>query len=100
MNEELYTKGNLSDDQLYKLAYKRVKEKREFYTHLVVYILVNLGLWISSGAFIRGFFISYYPTWVTIGWGIGVACHGISVFFSMNSRAIDKEYEKLKNRYK
>lgn len=100
MNEEFQAKGNLSDEQLYRLAYKRVKEKREFYTHLAVYILVNIGLWVSSGAFLTGFIMGYYPTWVTIGWGIGVACHGISVFFSMNSKAVDKEYEKLRNRHK
>lgn len=100
MSNELYNKQNLSDEQLYRLAYKRVKEKRDFYTHLAIYILVNLGLWISSGAFLTDFIMGYYPTWITIGWGIGVVCHGISVFFSINSKAIDKEYSKLKDRCK
>ena len=53
-------------------AVRRVKDKRAFRDHLVVYIIVNaalVGIWALSGA---GYF---WPIWAIGGWGIGLATH-------------------------
>ncbi len=52
-----------------ELAIRRVKAKREFKTHVVVYLVVNtalVGIWAASGA---GYF---WPIWSIGGWGIGL----------------------------
>ncbi len=54
-------------------AIRRVKAKRDFRTHMVVYLVVNLaliGVWAATGA---GFF---WPIFVIGGWGIGLFFHG------------------------
>ena len=56
-----------------------VKERRGFYIHFVIYILVNIGIfaqwWYITGG--EGF---GWPITTTIGWGIGVVAHFIAVF--------------------
>lgn len=93
MSNEPFGKVNMSDGEIYNLAFKRVKAKRGFFIHLVTYILVNVMLWtiylLNSD---RGF----WPLWVTFGWGIGVACNGIDCFYKVNSSAIANEIEKIK----
>jgi len=59
-------------------AIRRVKAKRGFMTHLVIYLVVNaliLVIWVSSGS---GYF---WPIWVILGWGVGLAFHGWGVYF-------------------
>jgi len=64
---------------------KRVKDIKGFYTHLMVYLLINVTmtivhLWLDS----KGFFgenpygINYWGT--PLAWGIGLLIHGINVF--------------------
>ena len=36
--------GKLSEDEIYSLAEKRVKEKKDFYIHLAIYVVVNAML--------------------------------------------------------
>jgi fatty acid desaturase len=53
-------------------AIKRIKDKRDFKTHVVSYVVVNLflvGVWAISGG---GYF---WPGWVMAGWGIGLVLH-------------------------
>lgn len=60
-------------------AITRVKAKRGFKTHLAVYVIVNtfLVLQWAVGADREGF----WPFWTIVGWGIGLAFHGWSVYF-------------------
>ncbi|OJX13001.1 MAG: hypothetical protein BGO77_00845 [Caedibacter sp. 37-49] len=54
----------------------RVRELRKFYIDLTLYGTVNLGLvliWAISGG---GYF---WPIWVIVGWGIGMALNAISL---------------------
>jgi hypothetical protein len=54
-------------------AIKRIKDKRDFKTHAVSYVVVNIfliGVWVVSGG---GYF---WPGWVMAGWGIGLVLHG------------------------
>ncbi len=55
---------------------QRVKNLREFYRHLTVYGIVNLGLiliWAISGA------PYFWPIWVLFGWGIGIGLQAVSL---------------------
>ena len=56
------------------------KEKRGFYIHFIIDILVNIGLyaqwWYMTGG--EGF---AWPITTTIGWGIGIVAHFVVVFF-------------------
>ena len=61
----------------YKKAKKKVAELRDFYTHLSVYIVVNLGL----------FFINITTSpeylwfiWPLTGWGVAIALHALRVY--------------------
>ena len=88
----------MSEQEIYQLAKKRVEEKKGFYIHLAVYVLVNIFLviiWAASGA---GFPWFIFPLG---GWAIGLLFHFLGVFvFSGRSdwekRAIEKEAERLK----
>ena len=74
----------------YLRAVKRVKEIKGFYTHLMVYIVINimvstinmvLNHQISdSASFFKALgHFSTYMTWVL--WGIGLLVHGLNVFW-------------------
>ena len=63
----------MEDQERREAAIKRIKDKRDFKTHVVTYVLVNLflvGVWAVSGS---GYF---WPGWVMAGWGIGLVLHG------------------------
>jgi Histidine kinase/2TM domain len=57
-------------------ARKRVKEMREFYMNLSLYCAIIPMLWIIN-AFTP---TPWWAHWPTIGWGIGVTVHGLTVF--------------------
>jgi hypothetical protein len=56
-----------------------VKERRGFYIHFIIYLIVNIGLFIQWWYITGG---EGFP-WVvstTGGWGIGIIAHFLSVF--------------------
>ncbi len=88
----------MSEEEIYRQARKRVEEKKGFYVHFAVYIIVNIILviiWAATGA--------DYP-WFLFplgGWGIGILFHFLGVFvFSRQTdwerRAVEKEAERLR----
>lgn len=88
------TNKNYSTEE-YLAAKKAVEEKLGFYVHLTSYVLVN-GYFTFLSVRHGGYF---WAIWPMIGWGIGLAFHGISVFgfFNNNSwkdKQIQKEIEK------
>ena len=89
----------MSEEELYREARKRVEEKKGFYTHLAVYVVVNIML-VLIWAFPSG---GGYPwfLWPLGGWGIGVLFHFLGVFvFSRQSgwerKEVEKEVERLR----
>jgi hypothetical protein len=71
-------------------ARKRVTDRREFGTHVFVYLVVNAGLvgiWALTGA---GYF---WPAWVAVCWAIGVVLHGWDVFVKRTVTDADVESE-------
>lgn len=64
-------------DERRDMAIERIKAKRQFKTHVLVYVVVNLflvGIWFMSGG---GYF---WPIWAILGWGIGLVMHGWTVY--------------------
>jgi 2TM domain len=59
-------------------AIKRLKAKRGFKTHLAAYVIVNTFLVLMWAVGDRG---GFWPFWTIVGWGIGLAFHGWSVYF-------------------
>ena len=84
------------DEIKYQEAAKRVKKIKGFYTHLTVYIVINLAIILSKIDFgkdgscsfeMRNFSTAFF-------WGIGLAAHGLSVF--MPSIVMGKNWEEKK----
>jgi len=89
--------AQMSEEEVYEVAKKRVKAKRDFYTHLVIYVIVNIML-VIIWAFPAG---RGYPwfLWVIGGWGIGVLFNFLDVFVWQrggDKGAIEKEVEKIR----
>ena len=89
----------LSEQEIYQEAKKRVEEKKGFFVHFIVYILINILL-VVIWAFPAG---GGYPwfLWPLGGWGIGLLFHFLGVFvFSRKTgwdrRQIEKEAAKIK----
>jgi len=62
-------------------ALRRVKKRRDFNTHLVVYLLVNIVVWLIW-AVIGVTSHSWWPwsVFLTLAWGIGLAMNAWDVF--------------------
>ena len=72
-------------------AKKRVKELKEFYSHLASYVSVNLFL-AALNLFINPDHIWFiYPL---LGWGIGISTHAFKVFFS-DARWEERKMQEL-----
>ena len=88
----------ISEEEIYRQAKKRVEEKKGFYIHFAVYIIVNsilVIIWATTGA---GYPWFLFPLG---GWGIGILFHFLGVFvFSRSTgwetREIEKEAERLR----
>ncbi|WCN36514.1 2TM domain-containing protein [Aneurinibacillus uraniidurans] len=66
----------MEQDEKYLRAKKRVQALKGFYIHLVIFVLVNIGLFFIDLVFSRDSVWFYYPLF---GWGIGLVAHGVAV---------------------
>jgi hypothetical protein len=68
---------NLTHDPRYEEARRHARALRGFYSHAIVYVLVNAGL-VAINLVTRPERIWFaFPMF---GWGIGLLVHGLSVF--------------------
>ncbi len=67
----------MNDQQAKRRARRRAGAKLGFYIHLTVYVLVNLLLLAINLQTNPG---RLWFLWSLCGWGVGVVCHGLSVF--------------------
>lgn len=87
------------DDVVYERALKRVKEIKSFYSNLISYIVV-IPLLVIINMISTPEHLWFY--WPMLGWGIGVAAHGLSVFSigrNWEERKIREILEKENNSY-
>jgi hypothetical protein len=85
--------------------WRKAKARVGFKMHLRTYFIINAGLWLiwavsnfavrSSG---HSSDLFPWPIFPMLGWGIGVASHYFSVYWSGNERnMVEEEYKKLAN---
>ena len=85
----------LQDPALEKLATKRARAKLGWYIHASVYVAVNLLL--AALAAMSGRHWAVFPA---VGWGIGLAVHGVMVFLvtggtGLHERLVQRERSRL-----
>jgi 2TM domain-containing protein len=76
-------------------AIERLKKKRDFRTHLFIYVAVNCALvviWAATGA---DFF---WPIFPIVGWGVGVGANAWDVYGRkpLSEDEIRRETERLR----
>ncbi|MGB2814890.1 MAG: 2TM domain-containing protein [Dehalococcoidales bacterium] len=89
--------NQMSEEQVYEEARKRVEAKKGFYKHLVVYVVVNIML-VLIWAFAAGGGHPWF-LWVLGFWGLGVLFNFFDVFVwprKSDKSAIEKEAEKIR----
>ena len=73
-------------------AIESLKKKRDFRTHVLMYVLVNTMLVVIWAVTSGGYF---WPVWSIAGWGIGLAAHALESFRRpMTEEAIRREMER------
>jgi hypothetical protein len=91
----------ISEEEIYEEAKKRVKARRDFYGHLVFYVAVNIIcflIWVLGD---RG-----YPwfLWVLGPWGILIVLpHYLRIFVlagKSDKGAIEKEAERIRREHR
>ncbi|MFY3383686.1 2TM domain-containing protein [Paracidovorax sp. MALMAid1276] len=87
----------LSPEEIDALARRRANAKLGWYVHAVVFVLVNTVLFALSG---RGFGTRPWSVYPLLGWGLGLALHGVSVFLlgggsGLRERMVQREREAL-----
>jgi hypothetical protein len=83
------------DEMLRERAIKRLKKRRDFAGHLLVYVLVNsflVVIWALTD--VNGFF---WPVFPIVGWGIGVVMNAWDAFRNedFGEQRILREVERL-----
>lgn len=89
--------SNHTHDQIkYQQALKRVKRIKGFYTHLIVYVVINTMLIIVNydHADVNYHFWRYQTFNTPFFWGIGLFIHGLSVF--LPGMVLGKNWEEKK----
>ena len=78
-----------STDENYNAAYKKVKKIKGFYSHLRIYIIINILIIIASikGDVFEGYIhirdgglFNWHTYSTAFFWGIGLLAHALSVF--------------------
>ena len=87
----------LSTQEIEQLARKRAGAKLGWYVHAAVYVLVNLFIFAISR---YGFGHRPWSVFPLLGWGLGLAFHGIAVFVlgsgnGLRERLVARERERL-----
>ena len=83
----------LDNAQLERLARRRAGMKMGWYIHAGVYVAVNLMLAVLSGMSGRNWAV--FPA---LGWGLGLAIHGVVVFLVANAGAYESLVERERRR--
>lgn len=78
-----------------KILLKTAKTRVGFKTHMMIYVLANILLWLIWLMMYYVFTISFpWALFPTIGWGVGLGFHYFMVF-KWNEKWVEKEYQRL-----
>lgn len=81
--------------------WKQAKARVGFKMHLRTYLIINGLSWLiwASIYLINREPIFPWPLWATLGWGIGLAAHYLSVYRNPDEESlVEAEYKRLLNR--
>ena len=83
------------ESDLRERAIKRLKKRRDFHGHVLVYLLVNAFLVVIWAVTSPGGF--FWPIFPMVGWGIGVVMNAWDVYFAedFGEEDIDREMQRL-----
>lgn len=84
---------DLSDDEREAMEY--VRDIKGFYTNLATYVVIMSGLFILNLLTNPGYF---WVVWPALGWGVGIAMHGLVVFEVVNLFGADWEKKQIEKR--
>ncbi|NLR78547.1 2TM domain-containing protein [Chitinophaga eiseniae] len=81
------------DERLWRIA----KARARFKSHLIIYLVINLGLWavwfLTDSNKLHG---TPWPVWTSLGWGIALGFQYFNAYHKDPYGDALKEYEKLK----
>lgn len=91
------TTPSVDDAELRDRAIKRLKKRRDFAAHLLVYVLVNgafVALWMTTS---QGFF---WPIFLMVFWGIGLVMNAWDVWRgdTFTEQQISHEMDRMQAR--
>ncbi|HET7430154.1 MAG TPA: 2TM domain-containing protein [Nocardioides sp.] len=88
---------NTMPESLREQALQRIKKRRDFFPHLLMYAMVNtflVVLWamVSPDAF-------FWPIFPIVGWGVGLVMHAWDAFFrsEVTDADIDRELARMQH---
>ena len=87
---------NYYEKERYERAKKRVKQITGFYSHLLVYVVINLIVVVINIQQLKEgeSYFKWGNFFTLIFWGIGLFAHGLSVF--MPTMVLGKNWEERK----
>ncbi|MEP0068174.1 2TM domain-containing protein [Pyruvatibacter sp.] len=89
----MYTPNELSKEE--RRAIRYVRDLKAFYSHAATYAVVIFGLFVIN--LFTGITTPWF-IWPMLGWGVGVAAHGLSVFEVMSLFSPDWEKREIEKR--
>ena len=96
-----FVSGPLNEQQVYEEARQRIRDRRNFYTNLTAWAIVNIALIIVWLIYSLGG--SPWFLWPLCIWGVFILYKFLRVFVinrKLNKAAIEKEMEKIKKELK
>lgn len=82
----------------YEKARERAETLQGFYIHVLVYVVVNVGLFLIN-YFTTGGDGPWWFQWPVLGWGIGLAIHAVTVVAPVfGSDWVDRKATRLQER--
>jgi hypothetical protein len=88
--------NKMTEEEIYEEAKKRVKAKKDLYSHIAIYVLVNAFLVVIWAVTSGGFPWFVFPLG---GWGIGLFFHILDVLVwqrRSDRQAIEKEADNIR----
>jgi 2TM domain len=89
-----------SDEGLRDQALRTIKQRRDFHTHLFIYLTINLvvwGVWVVIGAMSGSWWP--WPLFLTLAWGVGVVANAWDIFLRrpITETELQQEMEHLRS---
>ena len=89
----MYKQKELSEEEREAVEY--VRDIKAFYSHLVVYVIAITAM-AASNLYMGA--DNLWFIWPMLGWGLGVASHGLAVFEILSLFGVDWEQRQIRKR--